>query len=229
MGEKRNWGATLMKRVLISVEGPTEETFIKNVLAHHLMAREIYLTPILVSNKRGKYRREFKGGLTSYDRAKRDILNLLSDSDAVAVTTMYDLYGLPDTFPGYSSRPATPYDKVEHLEDAIAQDISNHRFYPYFQLHEFETFLFVDPDTTAAELGLNDNQKNGLIQINEHFSNPEDINDDPHTAPSKRMQAIYKAYDKEFDGPYVTLNLGLDKLRQTCSHFNKWVIWLEKL
>jgi hypothetical protein len=119
-----------MKRVLISVEGQTEETFVKDVLAHHLKARDIYSHPVLVSNKRGKSGREFKGGLTSYERAKRDVLKLLRDSNAVAVTTMYDLYGLPDTFPGYASRPAAPYAKVKHLEAAFAQDIDDYRFTP---------------------------------------------------------------------------------------------------
>ncbi len=218
-----------MKRVLISVEGQTEETFVRDVLADYLETLDIYLIPTLVTTKVVKSGPNFKGGLTSYDRVKRDVLNLLQDSNAVAVTTMYDLYGLPQTFPAYETRPAAPYEKVKYLEAAFAQDINHIRFRPYLQLHEFETFLFVAPDVTADELLLNDQQSSALQQIKELFNSPEEINDNPLTAPSKRITTIYDAYDKDFDGPLVTLTLGLDRLRKHCPHFDAWIAWLENL
>lgn len=218
-----------MKRVLISVEGQTEETFVREVLADYFEALNIYLIPTLATTKIIKSGPDFKGGLTSYDKAKRDILKLLRDRDAAAVTTMYDLYGLPRTFPAYASRPALPYEKVRHLEDAFAQDINNPRFKPYIQLHEFETFLFVAPDVTAAELMLDNNQANDLTQARASFATPEEINDNPNTAPSKRIKTICDVYDKTFDGPLVTLSVGLERLRASCPHFNEWIEWLERL
>jgi hypothetical protein len=40
-----------MKRVLISVEGQTEETFVREILSHHLWNRNIFPIPIIVSTK----------------------------------------------------------------------------------------------------------------------------------------------------------------------------------
>ena len=218
-----------MKRVLISVEGQTEETFIRDMLRDYLYQFNIVLIPTIVTTKIVKSGPNFKGGLTSYQRVKRDIQNLLTDSNAVAVTTFYDLYGLPTDFPGYDTRPLQPYAKVNHLESAFAQEINHPRFKPYLQLHEFETFLFVAPNTTSQMLGLGTSEVNELNQIRSRFSNPEEINDNSHTAPSKRLQSIYNAYEKALDGPIVTLELGLSQLRQACRHFDEWVTWLEGL
>jgi len=104
-----------VKRVLISVEGQTEETFIRDVLSSHFEPLGIYLIPMLVTTKVVKDGSNFKGGMTSYGKIKRDLLRLLNDRDAVAVTTMYDLYELPKDFPGYKSRPAQPYKKASHI------------------------------------------------------------------------------------------------------------------
>jgi hypothetical protein len=218
-----------MKRVLISVEGQTEETFIRDVLNNHFERLDIYLIPTLITTKVVKDGPNFKGGMTNYGRIKRDLLRLLNDRDAIAVTTMYDLYELPGDFPGYNNRPPQPYDKVRHLEESFANDIGNPRFKPYLQLHEFEAFLFVAPDITAQELELNNNQLSAIAQIRTLFATPEEINDNPNTAPSKRIANIYNSYDKTFDGPFVTSSVGLNQLRSACPHFNEWIEWLESL
>jgi hypothetical protein len=218
-----------VKRVLVSVEGQTEETFIRDVLRDYLHPLDIHLIPSIVNTKIVKDGPNFKGGLINYQRARRDIQKLLTDSNAVAVTTFYDLYGLPTDFPGYDTRPPQPYAKVNHLETEFSNDINHSRFRPYLQLHEFETFLFVEPDTTSQMLGLGESEANELSGIRSRFSNPEEINDDPLTAPSIRLQSIYDAYEKVLDGPLVTLELGLSQLRQACQHFDAWVTWLEGL
>lgn len=218
-----------MKRVLISVEGQTEETFIRDVLGPHFRRLEIYLTPILTTTKVVKSGTNFKGGITTYGKIRRDLLRLLHDRNAAAITTMYDLYQLPPDFPGYDNRPAQPYQKVKHLETAFANDINHRRFKPYLQLHEFETFLFVAPDITAQELDLDANQFEEMVRIQSSFATPEEINDRPTLSPSKRFAKIYNSYDKVFDGPFVTDSVGLDKLRSSCSHFNAWIEWLEGL
>ena len=218
-----------MKRVLISVEGQTEETFIRDVLNKDIELLGIYLIPTLVTTKVVKHGPNFKGGVTSYGRIKRDLLRLLNDRDAVAITTMYDLYELPKDFPGYHSRPPQPYDKVRHLENAFASDIDDRRFKPYIQLHEFESFLFVAPNITAQELGLDHSQLGAITQIRTNVATPEEINDNPDTSPSKRIMSICDSYDKTFDGPLVTSSVGLDQLRTNCPHFNQWLEWLESL
>ncbi len=71
-----------MKRVLISVEGQTEETFVREVLARRLWELQIDLTPIIIATKRMKQGKKFKGGLTTYDHARNDINLLLQDTNA---------------------------------------------------------------------------------------------------------------------------------------------------
>jgi len=140
-----------VNRILISVEGQTEETFVREVLTQHLWGYGVDPTPVLVSTKIVKSGLRFQGGLVSYSQAKREIVRLLGDNGAVAVTTMYDLYGLPQGFPGYKTRPlADCYAKVNHLEAAFCRDVDNHRFRPYLQLHEFEALMFVVPEETAS-------------------------------------------------------------------------------
>lgn len=219
----------IFKRVLISVEGQTEETFIRDVLRDYFEPVGIYLIPTLVTTKIVKDGPNFKGGVTNYGKIKRDLLRLLKDRDAVAVTTMYDLYELPKDFPGYATLPPHPYDKVRHLEESFSRDIGDNRFKPYIQLHEFEAFLFVAPEITATELELSYNQLSAITQIRNHFTTPEEINDNPNTAPSRRIMNIYGSYDKIFDGPFVTSSVGLDRLRAACPHFNQWINWLEGL
>ena len=142
-----------MKRVLISVEGQTEETFVREVIARRFWELQIELTPVIIATKRMKQGKKFKGGLTTYDHARNDIKLLLQDTNALAVTTMYDLYHLPHNFPGYSSCPKGDcYSKTAYLESQFQQDIGDLRFRPYLQIHEFEAFLFVQPEKTAEVL-----------------------------------------------------------------------------
>jgi hypothetical protein len=94
-----------MKRVLMLVEGQTEETFVKELLAPHLWALGVAPIPTLAVTKRVKSGPNFKGGLVSYGQARNQVVRLLGDKDAAAVTTMFDLNGLPDDFPGYPTRP----------------------------------------------------------------------------------------------------------------------------
>jgi hypothetical protein len=218
-----------MKRVLMLVEGQTEETFVKELLASHLWALGVAPIPTLAVTKRVKSGPNFKGGLVSYGQARNQVVRLLGDKDAAAVTTMFDLNGLPADFPGYPARPmGNSYDKVAHLEDAFRRDIDNLRFRPYLQLHEFEAFLFVDPATTA-EIFVGASVVQELADIRRDFNSPEEINEEPDTAPSKRIRAVYGRYEKPLYGPLVASALGLDQIRQACSHFRQWLEWLEGL
>ncbi len=139
-----------MKRVLILVEGQTEETFVREVLAPHLLARNVALTPTILATRRVKSGGHFKGGATSYAKVQGDLHRLLKDTGAERITTMLDYYGLPDDFPGLTDRPTgTCYQRVEHVERAFQADIAHPRFLPYLALHEFEALLFTDPARCA--------------------------------------------------------------------------------
>lgn len=218
-----------MKRVLMLVEGQTEETFVKELLAPHLHTRGVAPIPVLATTKVVKSGPNFKGGLVSYGKAKNQVVRLLGDKDAAAVTTMLDLNALPVDFPGYQTRPlANCYDKVAHLEDAFGQDINSPRFRPYLQLHEFEAFLFVNPDITAATF-TGASVAEALASIKSDFSSPEEIDEEPGTAPSRRILSLYGRYEKPLYGPLVTIELGLNQIRAECPHFDAWLAWLEGL
>lgn len=219
-----------MKRILVSVEGQTEETFVREVLAKHLWHFNVSLEVVIITTHRVKQGPNFKGGVLSYAQASKEIRRLLKDSNAIAVTTMYDLYHLPTDFPGQNTRPTgNGRTKALHLERAFQRDIGSERFHPYLQVHEFEAFLFVNPDSTANALMGTANFAKELKNIRDGFPTPEDINDSPVTAPSKRILALYPQYDKPLYGSLAALDTGLESIRSECPHFNEWLTWLEGL
>lgn len=79
-----------MKKVLILVEGQTEETVVRDVLSPYLRSRDTYLEPIILKTKREKWGTTFKGGIRSFGQVRRDLLPLLGDSSAAAVTTLIE-------------------------------------------------------------------------------------------------------------------------------------------
>jgi Domain of unknown function (DUF4276) len=176
-----------MARVNIVCEGPTESRFISDVLAPYLWPRGIFLMPMLLGVP------GHKGGRVNYARLQKDILLQLKQDASAYCSTMVDLYGLEPGFPG--TVPPTGFVAVEkavQIENAVLQDIvsiipqlrPDIRLIPYLQVHEYEGLLF--SDTTAFALALGQaNLATQLAQIRNQFETPEDINDDPNTAPSK--------------------------------------------
>ena len=218
-----------MSKVLMLLEGQTEATFVTELLAPHLAAKGVYPAPKLVTTKRMKSGPDFKGGVFSYGKVKNDIRRLVQDTSATAVTTLLDFYGLPSDFPGMETLLAhSCYDQVAYLEQQFQLDIPHHKFRPYLALHEFEAMLFAAPDKIArsfpeAHIELE------VRAIREQFASPEEIDNDPTTAPSKRLEKLLPAYQKPLDGPLVLLEIGLEQIRAECRHFNDWLTWLERL
>ena len=219
-----------MKRVFLLVEGQTEETFTREVLAPHLEKHEIYPEPILAKTKRVKDGPDFKGGITSYERVKNDINLLLPNTNVAAVTTMIDFYGLPSKFPGRANMPPGDcYKRVAHVEDEFGKAIGHRKFIPHLMLHEFEALMFVRPDVIAAAFPEVRSEAK-LRAIKGAFNSPEEINDDPNKAPSKRLKQIFGgAYQKDLHGPLVTIEIGIEQIRRECAHFNAWLEKLETL
>lgn len=218
-----------MQRILILVEGQTEEAFIKHVLAPHFFTRNTYLIPTIITTKRVKRGADFKGGVPSYERVKKEIQRLLHDSQAVFVTTMIDYYQLPHSFPGRKEPEGkTPYEKVEYVEKAISEDIQHHKFYPFLLLHEFESLLFSDTRMISQALIMPETE-HALQQINAEFNSPEEINDHPKTAPSKRLKHIFPHYSKVYYGRLIAERIGLETIRNECRHFDHWVTKLESI
>ncbi|MCC6366142.1 MAG: DUF4276 family protein [Bryobacterales bacterium] len=102
------------------------------------------------------------------------------------------------------------------------------RFVPYLQLHEYEGLLFSDPAAFADAIGQPKLSKE-LEIIRSSFPTPEDINDDPNRAPSKRILDIYQAYQKVIDGALAAERIGIDRMRAECPHFRDWLERLSAL
>ena len=215
--------------MLALVEGQTEERFVKDVLNLHLWARDKILIPKIATTKRVKKGPDFKGGITDYQKVKNDLRRLLGDTGVAAVTSFIDYYGLPADFPGMDTRPkGTSLSRVNHVEQSWGEDIANPRFHPFLMLHEFEALLFSKPDELCRALG-QPKILDKLSAIRASFDTPEDINDNPLTAPSKRIISLMPDYHKTLHGPMVSERIGLETLCGECPHFREWVEWLESL
>lgn len=141
---------------------------------------------------------------------------------------MLDFYGLPEDFPGQDSRPTQARAAVAHLEHCASNAVGNPRFIPYLSLHEFEALLFADPHLVArraGEAGVEPKLQAALSACEE----PELVNDNPMTAPSKRIIGCWPRYAKTTDGPGLAAEIGIDRLRATCPHFDGWISRLESL
>jgi Domain of unknown function (DUF4276) len=148
-----------------------------------------------------------------------------------------DFYGLGQGFPGTPLPPNLPnLQKVVHIERAVKNDICGRipdlrpdvRLIPYLSLHEYEGLLFSDPDSFAQALN-RPNLAHRFHQVRNGFPTPEDINDGPEAAPSKRVIEIYSAYRKVLEGTLAARAVGIERMRQECEHFRNWLEQLEAL
>lgn len=87
-------------------------------------------------------------------------------------------------------------------------------------MHEFEALLFSSTEGFSAYM------KNAIPQITEiikKYPNPEDINSSPQGAPSKRLLAIDKRYDKVLQGNLIAMEVGITKMLEKCPLFKQWI------
>lgn len=80
-----------MIRVATSVEGQTEEEFVKRTLAPHLMAKAVDVRPILIGRAGAA---SGSGGNVTVDRLTSEIAALYCSFDVV--TSLVDFYGFRD-------------------------------------------------------------------------------------------------------------------------------------
>lgn len=228
-----------MERLLVHVEGQTEETFVNEVLRDHLVSKGFQsVSARIIGNARLRRRR---GGIRPWPPVRRDIIShLLEDSGCVA-TTMVDFYGLPHTGPdAWPGRAQATFGsaiiKASRVEEALLEDLTNqmagnlnsNRFVPFVLMHEFEGLLFSDCEAFGRAIGRSD-LESGFREVRNGFPTPEDINDSPETHPSKLVETLVHNYEKPLLGTLGALEIGLGKLRAECPHFNNWLERLESL
>ena len=201
-----------MIRLAISVEGETELEFVKSVLVDHLRMKEVETTPIVLD----------RGGNVRVAPLAKEMVRLRQSFDAV--TSLVDFYG----FRGKGSRT------VEELEKLLYQKVrpktsGPKSVIPYVQKHEFEGLLFSDVTAFEDVVRISNRSIGRLKKIRSQFPTPEDINDNPATAPSRRIAGAIPNYRKRLHGPLVAKKIGLEKIRVECPRFDEWVTRLEAL
>jgi hypothetical protein len=220
----------MSKRALILVEGQTEERFVKDVLGPAFSTRGLFFSATLLVTKRVKAGPNFKGGVTSFAKFKNDLLRLLDGAGDALVTTMLDYYGLPLDFPGMSTRDPrhSPVERVCHVEAALLSHFNSPpNFIPFLALHEFEAWLF-SSSSELPRVMTEVNKEREFAALCSSVATPEEINERPESAPSKRIQELFPAYRKVLHGPPTANRIGLDGIRQKCPHFNSWLSKLEQ-
>lgn len=206
-----------MKRVIVYCEGPSEETFINRILAPALISFDVYITATSF------------GGVSKYSIIRKKLQNLCRSDKSAIITTMLDYYGLPQDTPGYKvskDKRTDIYDHVEYVEQKMKEDINESNFLPNLVMHEYEALLFSDVQAFSY-CALSDRQLSELKSIQQAYPTPEHINNSPNTAPSKRILQIYADYDKVLDGYNIAQNIGLERIKRQCRHFDQWIQKIE--
>lgn len=218
-------------RLYVFVEGPTERQFLGSVLTCHLAQFFVDVRPRVVVTNRKKGKR---GGVMSYANFRSDVDRTMRDdthSDAY-FTTMIDLYRLPSDFPGRAATRgrSNPVERVSLLEQALGRDLGHPRFIPHIQLHEFESLLFCDLAQLDRRI---DGASKGLKKLGQEVAQmaPEEIDEGPATAPSKRIIKHVPSYEKAKVrvGAPAAAAIPLPELRTKCPHFDAWIGQLEHL
>jgi hypothetical protein len=171
----------------------------------------------------------FKGGVTNFEKFKSDLRRLLGGAGGgTLVTTMLDYYRLPIDFPGMADRPVPTglFDRVKHVERAIADHFSDGHFLPFLALHEFEAWVFSCPATLPEVLAEPEKQPRFAVVCNS-VPTPEQLNERPGFNPAARIESIFPAYRKALHGPTATERIGVTLIRERCPHFNEWLGMLE--
>lgn len=219
-----------MTRLLMLVEGQSEEIFVNRTLKPYLAERGVYIEgPIVLWTKRLPSGGGFRGGVSSWKKIQDSLLPLTRDGNAW-VTTLLDFYGLPEDVPGYlkARGPGNPREKVTELQAKLVAEINHPRFIPFLALHEFEAWVFCAPEVVAAHFD-RANLAEKVQQAIAHAGEPEFINHGETTHPKARLKAMATGYKETSDGPTLMGKIGIPAIRAACPHFAAWLDQLEAL
>lgn len=209
-------------RLIFIVEGETEEMFVSSLLAPYLNAKGFQgIVTAIKPKKTG-------GGLSKYSDVEKLLKNVICESGAI-VSTIFDFYALPSSFPGVSTLSSTNHlEQVKEIELAMLEDMKCSlsrqclNYIPHIQLHEFESLVFSSAD--GLDTIFNTDTK-GYADVRELIlttDNPETINNGAKTAPSKRLLKI-EGYNKILHGNITLEAIGMNKLLAKCPHFANWI------
>lgn len=194
-----------MKRLAISVEGPTERELVNLVLKPYLLNRGWDLVkPVPLF------------GSISLKRLTTELRYLSAQFECV--TTLYDLYG-------FEKREGRTAAQIESEMGELVGKVP--RLIAYVQRHEFEALLFADVALVAAEFPEVPNGLQSLQRILRECGQPEEINHGYDTCPSRRLKNLFQSYNKVRHGALLAEKIGLERIRKECPRFAAWLNQLE--
>lgn len=216
-----------MKRIIIVVEGQTEQEFVKQSIQPYMFSQYgIHSVSARLIGKPGH-----KGGVVKYARLRSDLNILLHEKDTV-ISTLIDYFKLGTDFPNYEICQHLPNteQKIEGLEQELANAIGRRFFIPYIQKYEFEALLF--SSTNGYEKFLKPQTCEHIEKIIQEFRNPENINND--RPPSYRLIETFDLYEKtKYDkvllGNTLALEIGMEKILERCPRFANWIDQLGRM
>ena len=208
-----------MIRLAVSVEGQTEEEFVKVVLDEHLRPLGVAPEPVLIG-----IGARAGGGSVTVRRLASDMALLYHSHDSVTSLVFY----------GFQRKGDRSVEALEtHLREKTGEQVGagwdENKVFPYVQMYEFEGLLFSNVDVFATQIDFPRDSVAALRAVRERFTTPEDINDNYETAPSRRIASVIPRYDKRLHGPILAEGIGLDRIRTECPRFDAWVRRLESL
>lgn len=217
-----------MSRLLVHVEGETEEQFVNAILMPHLGARGFAsVSARLMGKPRERYRR---GGVRPWPGIKREVERHLLGDSGVRSALLVDYYGMPRDWPGRLAAQDLPQtDRAAFVAQKLRESLEPSlrlRFLPCVVMHEFEALIFSDTDAAVRAWGKPE-LADPMREIRLAFENPEHINDSPLTAPSKRIVKLMPGYEKPLYGALAVLEIGLERIRDECPSFASWLTALE--
>ena len=112
-----------MKNVYIYCEGQTEESFVREILYPYFINSGVYVCPIICTTKRTASKK-YKGGVSDYEKIKRELTALCRQHHNEYVTTMFDYYAMPDNTPGIDCIIPDIYERIRWIEHTIDDDIN---------------------------------------------------------------------------------------------------------
>lgn len=215
-----------MKKLIIICEGNTEFQFCQDVLRPYFKPKDIHIEYRLIAKS--------TGGIVKWEFLKSDIENYLKAEADVFVTTFIDLYGIQSQhkFPEFNTVAANNLQRTINMEAGMKTDIDKSlvsRFIPYIQLHEFESLVFCSLDVLKTKFMPSEANFTELENIINSHATPEDINNSPITAPSKRLLKNITVYSKKLCSVSITKDIGMAELKNKCPHFNNWIEQLENI
>ncbi len=213
----------MIRGIYIICEGQSEEEFVNVILRPYFNTHNIYdVRPILMSTSK-----EQKGGDISFHRLKFNIEKLLLREKDIIVTTFIDFFRLKTDFPSFKETQLI-IDKIQRvsaLEEALQDIVSQSRFIPYIQLHEFEGLLFASKDGFEFLPDLPPSNLAKLLLAVDERENPELLNDGALTAPSKRLELMIPGFDKNkpFYGGFIAEVNSIEAILERCTRFRMWI------